>query len=161
MSEFANQVMDLGNGKFEYVQDVWMREMLINAWQAITTTETWDFVRQDTDSFMFSSDTRVNIIGKKMEELGSNSLGSQDQGRSSIRKEYQRFYNFIKGGNDGLSSLRRETMFINILQGLHPLGFDRFHLCRRTCIHRNLRHLLHHCKYHHNPTVYLGMPLCT
>ena len=70
MSEFANQVMDLGNGKFEYVQDVWMREMLINAWQAITTTETWDFVRQDTDSFMFSSDPRVNIIGKKMEELG-------------------------------------------------------------------------------------------
>jgi hypothetical protein len=30
------------------------------------------------------------------------------------------FYNFVKGGNDGLSSLRRETMFINILQGLHP-----------------------------------------
>ena len=56
-----------------------------------------------------------------MGELGSNSLGSQDQGFSSIRKEYERFYNFIKGGNDSLSSLRRETMFINILQGLHPL----------------------------------------
>ena len=25
------------------------------------------------------------------------------------------------GGNCGLSSLRRETMFINILEGLHPL----------------------------------------
>ena len=57
----------------------------------------------------------------KMSEIGSNSLGSQDQGHSSIRKEYQKFYNFVKGGNDGLSSLRRETMFINILQGLHPL----------------------------------------
>lgn len=57
----------------------------------------------------------------KMGELGTNSLGSQDQGRSSIRKEYSRFYNFIKGGNDSLSSLRRETMFINILEGLHPL----------------------------------------
>jgi hypothetical protein len=55
-----------------------------------------------------------------MSELGSNSLGSMDQGRSSIRKEYHMFYNFVKGGNDGLSSLRRETMFINILQGLHP-----------------------------------------
>ena len=32
-----------------------------------------------------------------------------------------KFYNFVKGGNDGLSSLRRETMFINVLQGLHPL----------------------------------------
>jgi hypothetical protein len=56
----------------------------------------------------------------KMGELGSNSLGSMDQGRSSIRKEYGMFYNFVKGGNDGLSSLRRETMFINILEGLHP-----------------------------------------
>ena len=27
----------------------------------------------------------------------------------------------VKGGNNALSSLRRETMFINILQGLHPL----------------------------------------
>ena len=27
----------------------------------------------------------------------------------------------MKGGNDKLSSLRRETMFINILEGLHPL----------------------------------------
>jgi hypothetical protein len=57
----------------------------------------------------------------KMNEIGSTSLGSQDQGFSSIRKEYQKFYNFVRGGNDGLSSLRRETMFINILQGLHPL----------------------------------------
>ena len=56
----------------------------------------------------------------KMNELGSNSLGSMDQGKSSIRKEYQMFFNFVKGGNNGLSSLRRETMFINILQGLHP-----------------------------------------
>ena len=30
-------------------------------------------------------------------------------------------YNFCKGGNPGLTSLRRETMFINILEGLHPL----------------------------------------
>ena len=65
--------------------------------------------------------SKIGDAVAKMEELGSNSLGSQDQGRSSIRKEYQKFYNFVKGGNDGLSSLRRETMFINILQGLHPL----------------------------------------
>jgi hypothetical protein len=64
---------------------------------------------------------KIGDAVSKMQELGSNSLGSQDQGRASLRKEYQRFYNFVKGGNDGLSSLRRETMFINILQGLHPL----------------------------------------
>ena len=52
--------------------------------------------------------------------MGSNSLVSQDQGRASIRAEYKKFYNFCKGGNPSLSNLRRETMFINILQGLHP-----------------------------------------
>lgn len=63
---------------------------------------------------------KIGDAVSKMGELGSNSLGSMDQGRSSIRKEYHMFYNFVKGGNDGLSSLRRETMFINILEGLHP-----------------------------------------
>ena len=64
---------------------------------------------------------KINDAVGKMSEMGSNSLGSQDQGKASIRKEYTKFYNFLKGGNDGLNSLRRETMFINILEGLHPL----------------------------------------
>ena len=64
---------------------------------------------------------KINDAVDKMSEMGSNSLGSQDQGKASIRKEYTKFYNFLKGGNNSLSSLRRETMFINILEGLHPL----------------------------------------
>ena len=64
---------------------------------------------------------KINDAVGKMSEMGSTSLGSQDQGQASIRKEYTKFYNFLKGGNNGLSSLRRETMFINILEGLHPL----------------------------------------
>ena len=64
---------------------------------------------------------KINDAVDKMSEMGSNSLGSQDQGQTTIRKEFQKFYNFLKGGNPGMSSLRRESMFINILQGLHPL----------------------------------------
>ena len=64
---------------------------------------------------------KINDAVGKMSEMGSNSLGSQDQGRASIRAEYKKFYNFCKGGNPSLSNLRRETMFINILEGLHPL----------------------------------------
>jgi hypothetical protein len=40
--------------------------------------------------------------------------------KTSIRNEYEKFFNFVKGGNDSLSTLRRELMFINILEGLHP-----------------------------------------
>ena len=64
---------------------------------------------------------KINDAVGMVAESGSTSLGSQDQGKASIRKEYTKFYNFLKGGNSGLSSLRRETMFINILEGLHPL----------------------------------------
>tara|TARA_B100000287_G_C20412550_1_gene694173 strand:+ start:100 stop:546 length:447 start_codon:yes stop_codon:yes gene_type:complete len=39
---------------------------------------------------------------------------------TSLRREYKQLYHFVKGGNDGLSSLRRETMFIQMLEGLHP-----------------------------------------
>ena len=39
---------------------------------------------------------------------------------TSIRKEYQNFYNYLLGGNPTLSSLRRETMFMQMLEGLHP-----------------------------------------
>lgn len=39
---------------------------------------------------------------------------------SNIRKEWSKFYNFVKGGNDAMNRLRKETMFINILESLHP-----------------------------------------
>ena len=76
---------------------------------------------REDNSVTGSLSDKVNDAVAMMRESGSNSLGSQDQGKASIRKEYTKFYNFLKGGNDKLSSLRRETMFINILEGLHPL----------------------------------------
>ena len=39
---------------------------------------------------------------------------------TSLRREWSNLYNFVKGGNDTLSSVRRETMFIQMLEGLHP-----------------------------------------
>ena len=69
-----------------------------------------------------SMNTKMNDEIRKMHETGSFSIGSADrQGRTTIRRECKNFYHFIKGGNDGLTNLRRETMFINLLQGLHPL----------------------------------------
>ena len=44
----------------------------------------------------------------------------QGRGRTSLRKEYQNLYHYVKGGNNNLSTIRREMMFINLLQGLHP-----------------------------------------
>lgn len=58
------------------------------------------------------------------EAAGGQSATGQDldgRGKTSLRREYQNLYHYVKGGNDSLSSIRREMMFINLLRGLHPL----------------------------------------
>ena len=50
----------------------------------------------------------------------SNAQEYTAERQTTLRNEYELFYNFIRGGNDSLSKIRRETIFINLLQGLHP-----------------------------------------
>ena len=57
------------------------------------------------------------------EAAGGESATGQDlngRGRTSLRREYMNLYHYVKGGNDSLTTLRREMMFINLLEGLHP-----------------------------------------
>ena len=66
--------------------------------------------------------TKLTHEIRAMHEQGNFSLGVSDQqGHTTIRREWKHFYHFVKGGNDAMKSIRRETMFINILEGLHPL----------------------------------------
>jgi hypothetical protein len=55
---------------FDFIEDKNERKMIENAWRAITETNMWEFVAQKIDSFMFTKDSRVDLISKKMEELG-------------------------------------------------------------------------------------------
>ena len=57
------------------------------------------------------------------EAAGGESATGQDldgRNKTSIRHEYKNFYHFVKGGNNELSTTRRDMIFINMLQGLHP-----------------------------------------
>ena len=66
--------------------------------------------------------TKLTEEIRQMHDRGSFSVGASDkQGHTTIRRESKNFYHFVRGGNDAMSNIRRETMFINILQGLHPL----------------------------------------
>ena len=59
----------------------------------------------------------------RKESVGGESATGQDldgRGKTSLRKEWQNLYHYVKGGNDTLTSIRREMMFINLLRGLHP-----------------------------------------
>ena len=40
-------------------------------------------------------------------------------GHTRLVHEWRTLYNYIKGGNDKLSQMKRETMFIQLLEGLH------------------------------------------
>ena len=75
--------------------------------------------------------TKLTQEVRKMHETGSFSLGTSDkEGHTTIRRESRHFYRFIRGGQDSLSNLRRESMFINILEGLHPLEAEIVTLCK-------------------------------
>ena len=77
---------------------------------------------EDQATYSGSLTTKIDEEVRKMHETGSFSMGTSDsQGRTTIRREYKNFYHFVKGGNDSMSGVRRETMFINVLEGLHPL----------------------------------------
>ena len=57
------------------------------------------------------------------EAAGGESATGQDldgRNKTSIRHEYKNFYHFVQGGNPSLTTTRREMIFINMLQGLHP-----------------------------------------
>ena len=72
------------------------------------------------DQNVYSGNLSDNLM---KEASGGESATRQDLGgggRTSLRREYRNLYHYVKGGNNNLSTIRRETMFINLLQGLHP-----------------------------------------
>ena len=75
---------------------------------AVTTLLIWNF-----------DDTVVSMLpeGEVPFEKNDVPVGTD---HSSLRKEYRNLYHFVKGGNDSLSKTRRESMFIQILEVLHP-----------------------------------------
>tara|TARA_B100000212_G_scaffold280615_1_gene220465 strand:- start:202 stop:624 length:423 start_codon:yes stop_codon:yes gene_type:complete len=79
-----------------------------------------DFDEQNNSVVTLSG--KITDEVRRMHETGSFSLGSSDrQGHTTIRREARNFYRFVRGGDDAMNQVRRETMFINILTGLHPL----------------------------------------
>ena len=71
-----------------------------------------------------TSGTLTTRINQQSETMRYNNTPNANKGHTTLRREWTKLYNFIKGGNDSLNSLRRETMFIQILQGLHPLDAE-------------------------------------
>ena len=79
---------------------------------------------KEMNSMSGTLNDKINMEANNVQERTVAYNGTEkpmNTGRTSLRNEYTKLYNFVKGGNDTLSSIRRETMFINVLEGLHPL----------------------------------------
>ena len=77
-----------GNGRFEYVSDEYIRTILINAWQAITITEMWEFLSEPIDNYTYSEDKRISIIINKMVELGYDGHSGSSFGCTMRNMQY-------------------------------------------------------------------------
>jgi hypothetical protein len=72
------------------------------------------------DQNVYSGNLSDNL---SREARGGESATGQDlngRGRTSLRREFQNLYHYVQGGNNSLTTIRREMMFINLLEGLHP-----------------------------------------
>lgn len=59
-------------GRFDYVKDCELREMLKAAWQAITETENWKFILEtDLEKILWSNNSKTDAILLQMEKHGS------------------------------------------------------------------------------------------
>lgn len=62
--------------KFEYVKDNSTRDLLINAFDAISLTENWEFMKQDIDSFISATNPKIREITTMMNSLPNGGLHS-------------------------------------------------------------------------------------
>ena len=103
---FMSEILDLASKQRSIAKKVEiLQEYTTDALKAILI---WNF-----------DDTAVSMVpeGEVPYEKNDVPIGTD---HTSLRKEWKNLYHFVQGGNNTLSPIRRETMFIQMLEGLHP-----------------------------------------
>jgi hypothetical protein len=103
---FIHEILDLVNKQRSNAKRVEVLQKYGN--DALKTLFVWNF-----------DDTAISVLPEGHVPYKENDVPVGTD-HTSLRREYKHLYNFVRGGNDSLSSLRRETMFIQMLEGLHP-----------------------------------------
>ena len=103
---FVHEILDRVNAQRSVSKRIEVLEEYRN--DALTAILIWNF-----------DDSIKSVVPEGVVPYEKNSapLGTD---HTTLRREWNNLYNFVKGGNDTLSSIRRETMFIQMLEGLHP-----------------------------------------
>ena len=102
---FVQEILDLANKQRKIDDRIEVLKEYRN--EALTAVLIWNF-----------DESIVSVVpdGEVPYEKNDVPIGTD---HTTLRREWKNLYNFVKGGNDTLSSIRRETMFIQMLEGLH------------------------------------------
>ncbi len=89
--------MEIADADFDKIKDVHTRQMIENAYHAISMTEGgWDYMKNfNEESFMFSSNPMIRTISDNMEKLGYNDHSGASFGWTMRYMEY-----LAKNGKD-------------------------------------------------------------
>jgi len=110
--------------KIELTPTSYVHEILSAASAERTKVKKIQILQQYNENFIKAiliwnfDDTVISVLPEG--EVPIQEKEDSDRPKSNIRKEWNKFYNFVRGGNDAMNKLRKETMFINILETLHP-----------------------------------------
>ena len=103
---FIHEILDLASKQRSRAKKIEILQEYRN--DALTSLFIWNF-----------DDTVVSLLPEGDVPYKENDVPVGTD-HTSLRREWKHLYNFVKGGNNALSGLRRETMFIQMLEGLHP-----------------------------------------
>ena len=103
---FVNEILDYVSSQKSKIAKVEALKEYRN--EALVSILIWNF-----------DETVVSMIPEGDVPFTTND-SPQGTDHTSLRREQRNLYHFVKGGNDSLNNLRRESMFIQMLEGLHP-----------------------------------------
>ena len=103
---FIQEILDLANKQKKIDDRIEVLKEYRN--DALTAVLIWNF-----------DESIISVVpdGEVPYEKNDVPIGTD---HTTLRREWKNLYNFVKGGNSSLSNIRRETMFIQMLEGLHP-----------------------------------------
>ena len=103
---FIHEILDLASKQRSRAKKIEILQEYRN--DALTSLFIWNF-----------DDTVVSLLPEGDVPYKENDVPVGTD-HTSLRREWKHLYNFVRGGNNALSGLRRESMFIQMLEGLHP-----------------------------------------
>jgi len=119
-------------------------EILQKAHNAKTKTEKVKILQQNNSQtlrslFIWNFDDSVQSVLPDGEVPYTKNPAPQGTEHTRLETEGRKLYYFVKGGADNIPMIRRESMFIQMLEGLHPDEAEILCLVKDKQLHKKYR----------------------